>query len=67
MHVDTSAERLTITIKEREDILQATREELDDTLYKGKLSCLCECGPYRGGHLSVSHRKGSVSCRQTHA
>lgn len=34
VQVDTPAERLTITIREREDILQATREELDDTLYK---------------------------------
>jgi hypothetical protein len=32
--VNTSAERLDITIKERKDILQATQEELDDTLYK---------------------------------
>lgn len=32
--VDTSTERLDITIKGREDMLQATREALDDTLYK---------------------------------
>jgi hypothetical protein len=34
VQVNTSAERLDIAIKERKDILQATREELDDTLYK---------------------------------
>ena len=34
VRVDTSAERLDITIRERKDILQASWEELDDTLYK---------------------------------
>lgn len=34
VHVDSSAERLDITIKEREGVLQVTREELDDALYK---------------------------------
>jgi hypothetical protein len=34
VRVNTSAERLDITIKKRQVILQATREELDDTLYK---------------------------------
>ena len=34
VRVDTSAERLDITIKGRENILQATREALDDSLYK---------------------------------
>lgn len=34
VHVDSSAERLDITIREREGVLQVTREELDDSLYK---------------------------------
>lgn len=34
IRVNSSAERLDITIKNRKDILQASREELDDTLYK---------------------------------
>lgn len=34
VRVNTSAERLDINIKGRKDSLQATREELDDTLYK---------------------------------
>lgn len=32
--VDSSAERLDVTIKDRKDILQVSREELDDILYK---------------------------------
>ncbi|MCC7004989.1 hypothetical protein IT397_03675 [Candidatus Nomurabacteria bacterium] len=36
VHVDFSAERLEITIREREASLQATREELDDSLHKFK-------------------------------
>ena len=32
--VDSSAERLDVTIRDRKDILQVSREELDDILYK---------------------------------
>lgn len=34
--VDSSAERLDVTVRNREGILQATREQLDDILYKFK-------------------------------
>src|SRR3989337_311529 len=34
VRVDSSAERVDITIKGRKDILQATQNELDDNLYK---------------------------------
>ncbi len=34
VRVDSSAERLDVTVKDRKDILQFSREELDDILYK---------------------------------